>query len=113
MAGEADHDRYGSHRYLTCTVDSERTLPEFVCFYLLSSSGLEQVGAASPGSANRNRTLAVDRLHNIRVPIVPLATQAEFQKLLDLRSKVRSEAAQASQRTTALLPSILDRIFNS
>jgi len=113
VAGEADHGRFGSHRYLTCVVDSKRALPEFVCFYLLSASGLEQVGLASPGSADRNRTLAVDRLHKIKVPVVPLATQAEFQKLLDLRRKVRTEAAQASKRTDALLPSLLDRIFNS
>jgi type I restriction enzyme S subunit len=113
VAGEADHGRFGSHRYLTCKVDPKRALPEFVCFYLLSASGLEQVGLASPGSADRNRTLAVGRLNKIKVPIVPLATQAEFQKLLNLRIKVRTEAAQASQRISALLPSLLDRIFNS
>jgi type I restriction enzyme, S subunit len=113
VAGKSDHGRYGSHRYLTCVVDPERALPEFVCFYLLSSSGLEQVGSASPGSADRNRTLAVERLNKIKVPIVPLATQAEFQKLLDLRRKVRIEAAQTRQRTIALIPSLLDRIFNS
>lgn len=113
VAGEADHGRYGSHRYLTCVVDPKRGLPEFVCFYLLSSSGLEQVGLASPGSADRNRTLAVERLNKIKVPIVPLAAQDEFQKLLDLQRKVRSEAAQATQRTAALLPSLLDRIFTS
>jgi type I restriction enzyme S subunit len=113
VAHEADHGRYGSHRYLTCTVDPDRALPEFVCFYLLSPSGLEKIGLASPGSADRNRTLAVDRLNKIKVPIVPLATQAEFQKLLDMRTKVRMEAAQASRHTTALLPSLLDRIFNS
>lgn len=113
VAGEADHERYGSHRYLTCVADSKRALPDFICFYLLSQSGLEQVGLASPGSADRNRTLAVDRLEKIKVPIVPLATQTEFQKLLDLKTKLREEAAQSKQRTAALLPSLLDRIFNS
>jgi type I restriction enzyme, S subunit len=113
VAGEADHGRYGSHRYLTCVVDPKCALPEFVCFYLLSASGLEQVGLASPGSADRNRTLAVDRLHKIKVPVVPLATQLEFKKLIDLQSRVRTEAAQSRQRTTAILPSLLDRLFNS
>jgi type I restriction enzyme S subunit len=113
VAGEADHGRYGSHRYLTCVIDPKRALPEFVCFYLLSASGLEQVGLASPGSADRNRTLAVDRLHKIKVPVVPLATQLEFKKLLDLQTQVRAKAAQSNQRMTALLPSLLVRIFNS
>lgn len=113
VAGESDHGRYGSHRYLTCVADPERALPEFICFYLLSRSGLEQVGVASLGSADRNRTLAVDRLHKIKVPLVSIAQQAEFKKLLDLHAKLRAEAAQSGQRTVALLPSLLDRIFNS
>jgi type I restriction enzyme, S subunit len=113
VAGESDHGRYGSHRYLTCVVDPHRALPGFICFYLLSQSGLEQVGLASPGSADRNRTLAVDRLEKIKVPIVPLATQVEFQKLLNLRARLRSEAVQSEQRTAALLPSLLDRVFTT
>lgn len=112
VAGEADHGRYGSHRYLTCVVDPKRALPEFICFYLLSVSGLEQVGLASPGSADRNRTLAVDRLHKIRVPVVPLAEQLEFKKLLGLQSRIRTEAMRSAQRSNALLPSLLDRIFH-
>ena len=113
VAGEADDGRYGSHRYLTCVADTERVLPEFVCFYLLSPSGLEQIGRASPGSADRNRTLAVDRLEKIKVPVLPLATQREFKKLLDLQASIRAEAATSNQRLEALLPSLLDRLFNA
>jgi type I restriction enzyme S subunit len=112
VASESDDGRYGSHRYLTCLADLQRALPEFICFYLLSPSGLEQVGLASPGSADRNRTLAVDRLERIKVPVVPVAAQREFKKLLDLRAKLRAEAAQARQYASALLPSLLDSIFN-
>jgi type I restriction enzyme S subunit len=113
VAGEADDGRYGSHRYLTCVADTERVLPEFVCFYLLSPSGLEQIGRASPGSADRNRTLAVDRLEKIKVPVVPLATQREFKKLLDLQSAIRASSVQSNHGIEALLPSILDRLFNA
>jgi type I restriction enzyme S subunit len=113
VAGESDHGRYGSHRYLTCVADPERALPEFICFYLLSQSGLEQVGLASPGSADRNRTLAVDRLDKIKVPLISMDQQVEFKKLLDLQAKLRAEAARSEQRIAALLPSLLDRIFNS
>jgi type I restriction enzyme, S subunit len=71
VAGEADHGRFGSHRYLTCIADPQRALPEFICFFLLTTTGLEKLALASPGSADRNRTLAVDRLERIKVPIVP------------------------------------------
>jgi type I restriction enzyme S subunit len=79
----------------------------------LTPNGLEKIGKASPGGAGRNRTLGIEKLSAIKVPIVPLATQLEFKKLLDLQSRVRTEAAQSRQRTTALLPSLLDRLFNS
>ena len=113
VAGESDHGRYGSHRYLTCVADPKRALPEFICFYLLSKSGLEHVGLASPGSADRNRTLAVDRLEKIKVPLIPMDQQVEFKRLFDLQTKLRAEAAQSEQRIAALLPSLLDHIFNS
>ncbi|MCP5523261.1 MAG: restriction endonuclease subunit S [Verrucomicrobiales bacterium] len=112
VAGKQDHGRYGSHRYLTCVTDPNLALPEFICFYLLSSSGLEQVGLASPGSADRNRTLAVGRLERIKVPILPLAEQREFKKLLDLQLRIRDATAQSGQLVASLLPSLLDRIFN-
>lgn len=113
VAGEADDGRYGSHRYLTCVPDAQCVLPDYVCFYLPSLSGLEQIGLASPGSADRNRTLAVERLEKIKVPIVPLATQHEFKKLLDLQASIRTEAALSNQRLEGLLPSLLDRLFNN
>ena len=112
VAGEADDGRFGSHRYLTCVADHRRALPEFICFYLPSPSGLDQVGLASPGSADRNRTLTVDRLEKIKVPMVSLAAQTEFKKLLDLQTEIRARAVQAGQHTNAVLPSLLDRIFN-
>ena len=113
VASKSDHGRVGSHRYLTCLADSTRALPEFICFYLLTSSGLEKVGRASPGSADRNRTLAVKRLEKITVPIPPLNKQKEFLKLLNLRKKIHEEHAKAITEQEALLSSLLDSIFNS
>jgi type I restriction enzyme S subunit len=112
VASEVDGGRFGSHRYLTCTADRTRLLPEFACFYLLSPHGLEQIGNASPGSADRNRTLSVSRLEKILIPVPPLAAQREFQKLLALQSQVKARADESKAATTALLPSLLDQIFN-
>lgn len=113
VAQREDHGRLGSHRFISCVCDSERVLADYLQFYFLTPDGLEKIGKASPGGAGRNRTLGIEKLADIKVPVVPLATQLEFKKLLDLQSRVRAEAAKSSQRTTALLPSLLDRIFNS
>lgn len=112
VAGKQDHGRVGSHRYLTAVTDPTRLLPEVLCFYLLSPSGLEKIGLASPGSADRNRTLSVSRLEEIEVPVPPLAAQKEFQKLLALQTQVAARASESESATTALLPSLLDQIFN-
>lgn len=111
VAGKADHGRFGSHRYLTCVTDLKKALPEYICFYLLTNSGLEQVGKASPGSADRNRTLAVGRLQKIKVPIVPIEAQCEFKKLLDFKKNLQRESLKVNNKFASLLPSLLDRIF--
>lgn len=112
VAREEDHSRLGSHRFISCVCDVEKALPDYLQFYFLTPGGLEKIGAASPGGAGRNRTLGIEKLAAIKVPIVPLATQREFKKLLDLQAAIRAEAAQSNQRLEALLPSLLDRLFN-
>ena len=62
VASRNDHDRVGSHRYITCVPKEGLATSNFLCFYLLTEAGLEKVQAASPGSADRNRTLAMKRL---------------------------------------------------
>ena len=113
VAQPEDHGRLGSHRFISCVCDRDRVLPDYLQFYFLTPDGLEKIGKASPGGAGRNRTLGIEKLADIKVPILPLATQLEFKKLLDLQNRVRAEAALSSQRTSSLLPSLLDRIFDS
>jgi type I restriction enzyme, S subunit len=69
----------------------------FLCFHFLSGQGLQQLGDASPGSAGRNRTLGIQTLEAIQVPVPPIEKQIWFD---DLQAKV-----------DALLPSILDKAF--
>ena len=113
VAQPDDHGRVGSHRFITCVCDPVRVLSEFLQFYFLTKDGLDKLGKASPGGAGRNRTLGIGKLAEIKVPLVSLVQQIEFKKLLDVQAKLRAEAAQSEQRTAALLPSLLDRIFNS
>jgi len=111
VAGEDDHDRVGSHRYITCVPQEGVTTADFLCFYLLTKEGIERVQAASPGSADRNRTLAMKRLEKIEVPIPDYEKQLWFNRLQAHASAIQQAQTDNQAELDALLPSILDRAF--
>lgn len=95
VARDEDAGRFGSHRFIACTVDPARADPKFICSYLVAShDGLEQLRRASPGGAGRNRTLGLEKLVGIEVPLPPLAEQQAIVARLDaLANKTRLLAA--------------------
>ncbi len=111
VASPADHDRVGSHRYITCVPREGLATAEFLCFYLLTPEGLEQVQAASPGSADRNRTLAMKRLEQIRVPVPDIGRQQAFSALQRKIGAIRQAQTDNQPELDALLPAILDKAF--
>tara|TARA_R110002012_G_scaffold62590_1_gene164624 strand:+ start:4885 stop:6042 length:1158 start_codon:yes stop_codon:yes gene_type:complete len=112
VAGPEDHGRFGSHRYLTCVPDSRIMSPHFLWYYLQSPGGIEQVQAASPGSADRNRTLGQKRLAMIKVPTPPLETQLWFEALLSKARRIQELRTESAADIDALMPSLLDEVFN-
>lgn len=62
VATPIDNGRVASHRYLTCEPIRQVATSRFICFHLLSTEGLQAIGEASPGSADRNRTLKFKRI---------------------------------------------------
>lgn len=111
VAGPDDDGRYGSHRYLTFVPVDGVATAKFLCFHLLSSEGLFYVGEASPGSADRNRTLSAKKMLDIPVPVPTFQQQQQFDALLARVMTVRDVRVQATAGCKAMLPSILDRAF--
>jgi type I restriction enzyme S subunit len=95
VASPADAGRFGSHRFITCVVDSDRANATYLKLYLTASpEGRAQVLQASPGGAGRNRTLGVEKMGQIRVPLPPLAEQQAIVARLDaLAEKTREVEA--------------------
>lgn len=95
VASSADAGRFGSHRFITCVVDSSSADATFLKLYLTTAhEGREQVLKASPGGAGRNRTLGVEKMGQIQVPLPPLAEQQAFVAHLDaLAEKTRQVEA--------------------
>lgn len=112
VAETAHHGKVASHRYLTCVTDQRRLLPGVLWFFLQARDGLVQIQAASPGSADRNRTLAQDRLEAILVPVPPLDAQKWFEHLRMKAKAVRALNAAAADDAAALLPAMLHQTFS-
>ncbi len=106
-----DHDRVGSHRYITCVPEEGVATSPFLCFYFLTDEGLELIRAASPGGAGRNRTLGLAALEAIEVPIPPIADQQWFDALQARVNILRQLQVETAAELDALLPAILDRAF--
>lgn len=109
---EAEHQgKHGSHRYLTCVPDADRATPGFLHLYLQSEEGLDQIGRASPGSADRNRTFAQKRMEAITVPVPSLDAQRWFDRLQDRARAARAAQTQAATHLDRLLPAMLQEAF--
>ena len=113
-ATDAHDGCIASHRYITCVPRAELATPEFLARYLLSSEGLAQVGRASRGSADRNRTLSLVELAAIPVPVPPLSYQMEVIKRLEaLAAKTREVAAHLDAIETEAAALLRTYIFSS
>jgi type I restriction enzyme S subunit len=113
VASEVHDGCIASHRYITCVPDSTLTTAGFLAYYLLSEDGLEKVGLASPGTADRNRTLSLGNLGKIEVPSPPLAAQQAFNQLQAQVAALKVKHATIRQANAALIPATLERIFST
>lgn len=112
VADEAHDGCIASHRYITCIPDPSQVTAGFLAYYLLSEEGLEQVGLASPGTADRNRTLSLGNLGGIKVPVPVLADQQTFGRLQAEVKALKAKHTALREANAGLLPATLERIFH-
>jgi len=104
LASTAEEGMIGSHRFLTCVVDSDRADASFLRRFFTTPAGLAHLLASSPGGAGRNRTLGLAGLSRISVPLPPLDEQRRIVLRLDAvsaRLKARAEAAEQQEAELA------------
>ena len=77
----------------------------------MTDAGLEKIGEASPGGAGRNRTLGLEKLMAIHVPIPSLSTQRTFDALQAKVAALKAQHATIRQANDALIPATLERVF--
>jgi type I restriction enzyme, S subunit len=111
VATSEDVDRVGSHRFITCVPKKGVATANFLCFYFLTEEGLKKLGDASPGGAGRNRTLGLETLSAIEVPIPSYEKQLWFDDLQMKVNALRRLQSETATELNAMLPSFLDKVF--
>lgn len=106
-----DAGRFGSHRFITCQANPELTTAAFLRYYFLTDEGMLKIGEASPGGAGRNRTLGLDKLMAIEVPMPLLAVQQTFDRLQAEIVALKAKHTAIREANAALLPATLERVF--
>jgi type I restriction enzyme S subunit len=107
-----DDGRVGSHRYLTCVPRPEVATARFVAYHLLTPAGLHDVGMASPGSADRNRTLGVKALRTIEVPVPSYQAQLWFGDIYAKVDEARSIQREVDESLAAVVRAALHRLIS-
>ncbi len=111
VAKDEDHGRVGSHRFITYVPHDGRATSEFLCHHFLGERGIEDIRAASPGSAGRNRTLGLNKLDKILVPVPDYDEQKRFAEIAKRRQRVQIETAAIEDELKAFHAALLDKAF--
>lgn len=113
VAKAEDDDCVGDHRMLTCLANDGMAIPSFLWYYFTTTEGFTKIGAASPGTVARNKTLTAPALMAIEVPVPSLDIQRTFNSLQTRVAELRAKHASIREANQALLPATLERVFAS
>ncbi len=111
VAQEEDQDRVGSHRFITYAPHEGVSTSEFLCHHFLSERGIEDIRAASPGSAGRNRTLGLKKLEQINVPVPDHQEQKRFAEMAKRRRAIRRECITIEQELKIFQSALFAKAF--
>jgi type I restriction enzyme S subunit len=101
VASEEERGFIGSHRFMTYVPNSEADA-NYLHYFFLSESGLRLLGLASPGSAGRNRTLAIERFEALQIPLPPIDDQRRIAAYLDTIFTKIEKAGTLANRAAAI-----------
>jgi type I restriction enzyme S subunit len=83
LAGPEEAGKIGSHRFMTYIVQPDIGDVRYLLYFFSSERGLALLRQASPGSAGRNRTLAIDRFASLKIPLPDLEEQRRSARRLE------------------------------
>lgn len=102
VSSEVDDGCVASNRFLQYVPRDDRIDVRWASWFFLSERGIELIQRASPGSADRNRTLAIDRFEALEITLPPIDDQRRVAARLDYLASRRNALSSARERTSAL-----------
>ena len=87
--------------------------PSFLRFWFSTPAGLDQLRSASPGGAGRNRTLGLESLARLQVPIPSRDAQVRFERLCGIVDEVGGAQREVTSLAKQIIPSLLYEAFGS
>jgi type I restriction enzyme S subunit len=116
VASDAEQGTVGSHRFLTCVPNAQIADVQFLFWWFSRGEGRDQLLKASPGGAGRNRTLGVEKLAALMIPLPSLEEQKRIVARIDAVSVRLAEAQllrrQQRQEANHILLSAFHQISN-
>ncbi|GAA4187860.1 restriction endonuclease subunit S [Microbispora amethystogenes] len=111
VTAREDTECVASNRFLFYLPRDSRVNISYIRHYLLTRTGLADIGVCSPGMADRNRTLGIKAFERLRVPIPDRSVQDRIARLLDGLAQGMRTAAQTDGHVAALRTSLLNAAF--
>jgi len=102
VSARADAHCVASNRFLCYRPIDDQIDVRWARWYFLSEPGIEQIRRASPGSADRNRTLAIDRFEALEIPLPPIDEQRRIAGHLDRLASSTERANELSVKSSTL-----------
>lgn len=98
VSSASDEGKIGSHRFMTYQPIDGKVDVVWAGWFFLSEAGMELIRKASPGSAGRNRTLAVERFEAIEIPLPPIDEQLRAAARLDRVHALTAKVSEGGKR---------------
>lgn len=113
LAETVDAGRIASNRFLQYVPTSDAITTPWVEQYLLSTEGIASMAAASPGSADRNRTLSMAAFEAIEIPVPEPHIQHAVVSVAQARRRIEAQREHRDRLAAAILPAARNEIFNA
>lgn len=107
VSGADDYGCIASNRFLSYAPVDDRIDVGWARWFFLSEQGLPLIQRASPGSADRNRTLSMTRFEALEIPLPPIEEQCRVADRLHRTSKLARTISQQSATRRAVVAPIL------
>jgi type I restriction enzyme S subunit len=113
VASGGDEGRVASNRFLQYRSKNDGVTTGWLEQYLVTDEGVALLGAASPGSADRNRTLSMEAFEAIEVPVPSRSVQDQVVSAVSCARRISEISARRDSLASALLPAARNEIFSS